>query len=426
MSELFNPLFIVVMLFAFYMAFNIGSNDLANAMASSVGAKAIKHKQAVVLGAVFAFAGAVFVGSHVVETIRKGIIDPELIENATVLAVGALSALLGASLWVTTATYKELPISTTHSIVGGMLGFGIVAYGPSIVSWGTVGKIVLSWILSPMLGGLLGYTMFHVISRSVLNRKDPVHATRFVGPALVGVTFMIIAMSLFFKTPFGKTYEISDPEALAYAAIVAVMAGAIGHRYVAMRVLNKVTGDEDLKEQHELVNRVFKRLQIVTACYVAFALGANDVANSIGPASAAYAALVTGDVSSEVAVPMALLFIGGLGIVVGMTTWGYKVIRTIGHKITALNSTRGFAIDFGGASSVLIASKFGMPVSTTHAVVGAVIGVGLARGVAAIDLRVIRSIIISWLVTVPIAAVTAAAEPVAEGQPHGKTNSRIV
>jgi PiT family inorganic phosphate transporter len=382
------------------MAWNIGANDLANSMASAVGAKAITLKQAIIFGGLFAFIGAVFVGSHVAETIRKGIIDPTVIDDPNILAVGAISALLGASIWITIATWKELPISTTHSIVGGLLGFGLIAGGIEVISWTKVGEISASWVISPVLGGVFSYIIIRTISRFIFDHKDPVYAIKGMGPVFIGITFFIIGLSLFLKTPLGKQFTFQLEQSILIAAIIGMCAATVGYIMI-IKFLEKVK-----MKAYDTVEEVFKNLQIMTSCYVAFALGANDVANAIGPATTVHTAITGGDISAEVAVPYYFLIIGGIGITIGIATWGYKVIKTIGTKITKLTNTRGFSVDFGGATSVLIASKLGMPVSTTHAVVGAVIGVGLARGLAAVDLSIIKKIIVSWVITIPIAALT--------------------
>jgi PiT family inorganic phosphate transporter len=400
---------IIIIIIGFYMAWNIGSNDLANAMASAVGAKAINLKTAIIFGGILAFVGAVFVGSNVTETIRKGIVDPSEIKNTTYIMYGAIAALLGASFWVTIATWKELPISTTHSIVGGMMGFGIVAGGVGIINWWKVGSVVASWGISPIIGGVLSYFIFKAIFRFILNKSDPEKAAKNVGPVFIGATFFIIASSLFLKTPAGDRIGWSIEQFLLLALLIGFISALIGRGLILIFFKNHVSKKKPTEEEmYQKVEEVFRRLQIMTSCYVAFALGANDVANAIGPMAAAWSIETGGGVSAEVAVPYYLLILGGVGIAVGMATWGYRVIKTIGSKITVLNNTRGFSIDFGAATSVLLASKLGMPVSTTHAVVGAVIGVGLARGLEAVDLRIIKKIVVSWVVTVPIAAATTA------------------
>ena len=402
-------LMVLILIIGFYMAWNIGSNDLANSMASAVGAKAINLKTAVIFGGTLAFVGAVFVGNNVADTIRKGIIDPEQIENEMYIMYGAIAALLGASFWITIATWKELPISTTHSIVGGMIGFGMVAGGVGMVNWAKVGSVVASWAISPLIGGVLSYVIFKIIMKYILQKTEPLNAVKNIGPLFIGATFIIISASVFLKTPAGDKIGLIFEQYILLSFLIGLISIVIG-RIVIVKGFIQATlkKKQTSKEIYETVEEIFRRLQIMTSCYVAFALGANDVANAIGPMAAAWSVETSGSVGAEVEVPYYLLVIGGVGIAVGMATWGYRVIKTIGTKITHLTNTRGFSIDFGAATSVLIASKLGMPVSTTHAVVGAVVGVGLARGLEAIDLRIIKKIIITWIVTVPIAALTAA------------------
>jgi PiT family inorganic phosphate transporter len=404
-----SVILILIIIIGFYMAWNIGANDLANAMASAVGAKAITLKTAVIFGGILAFLGAVFVGANVTDTVRKGIVDPEQIKNDLHIMYGAIAALLGASFWITIATWKELPISTTHSIVGGMIGFGLVAGGTGMVNWVKVGSVVASWGISPVIGGVLSYFIFKMIFKYILSNSDPLKAAKNISPVFIGATFFIIASSLFLKTPAGDRIGWSIEQFLLLALIIGFISAIIGRFliliYFVGRKIDTFTSEEVMFKD---VEEIFRRLQIMTSCYVAFALGANDVANAIGPMAVAWSVELEGSVGAEVEVPIYLLMLGGIGIIAGMATWGYRVIKTIGTKITTLNNTRGFSIDFGAATSVLLASKLGMPVSTTHAVVGAVIGVGLARGLEAIDLRIIKKIIVTWVITVPVAAFTAA------------------
>ncbi len=401
-------LVIIIIIIGFYMAWNIGANDLANSMASSVGAKAVTLRNAVILGGLLAFIGAVFVGSNVTDTIRKGILDPEEFGHYKHIIYGAVAALLGASFWITLATWKELPISTTHSIVGGMTGFGIAAGGLGIVNWFKLGSIAASWVISPVLGGILAFIMFKIVLKCILRDDDPFKATTNFGPLFISITILIVISSIFFKTPLGYKLGLGVEYRILITLIITVISGLVG-RFILTRVFIKSNFNENhtRKDRYKKVEHIFSRLQLMTACYVAFALGANDVANAIGPVAAAFNAELTHEVGMAVEVPIMLLIIGGVGIVIGMMTWGYRVIRTIGKKITYLTNTRGFSIEFGAATSVLFASKLGMPVSTTHAVVGAVIGVGLARGLEAIDLSIIKKIVVTWVVTVPISAATA-------------------
>ncbi len=390
---------ILIIAFAagFYMAWSIGANDVANSMASAVGAKAITQRQAVLIAGVLTICGAVLLGSHVSGTISKGIVDPNDIGDAKLVMLGALSAILAASIWVTIATWKSMPISTTHSIVGAMIGFGMIAGGWGVVSWGVVGKVALSWVLSPLFGCILAFITFKLISKLILGKEDPLVSAKKMAP------FFIIFISLLLKTRLGEIV-IPDNElfwAIIISSIVAAGSGIAGFLIIRTIKLKSEGGYNEVEE-------IFRKLQIMTSCYVALAHGANDVANAIGPMATIFIINNEGSIPSEVSIPVYLLAIGGIGIAVGIMTWGYRVIRTLGSKITKLTNTRGFAVDFGAATTVLIASKMGMPISTTHTVVGAIIGVGLARGLEAVDLRIIKKIVASWLITLPIAAITAA------------------
>ena len=381
-----------------YMAWNIGANDVANGMASAVGAKAITLRQAVVIAGILDFVGAAFIGSHVTSTIRNNIVDPSALADPNTVALGLLSALLAAGFWVFFASWRHLPVSTTHSVVGAMIGFGLITGGLSVIRWGTVMMIVLSWIISPFFASLLAFLMFRFIRNRILAKSHMlVRALRW-SPFFVGLTFFIISLSLLMKTPLGSRLDIGAGTIIPLSLALAVLTGVSG-RWIIRRTLSQL-GEEG-------VEQIFRRLQVLTSCYVALAHGANDVANAMGPLAGIYIIYVTHAVSPEVPVPFFLLALGGAGIALGVVTWGHRVIETVGTRITALTNTRGFSVDFGTATCVLIASKLGLPVSTTHAAVGAVVGVGLARGVAAVDFRVVLKICIYWVVTLPVAALTS-------------------
>ncbi len=380
------------------MAWNIGANDAANAMASAVGAKAITLRQAVFIAGILNVLGAIFIGSHVTETIRKGIVSLDVITDPKIVMIGALSALIAATLWVFFSTWKSLPVSTTHSIVGAMLGFGIIAGGFSTVNWSTLAAIVASWIISPIFSMVLGFGMFKIICRFILTRSNLLARAITLSPYFVGITFFIVVLSFLFKTPVGKKMAIGTLSAIGVGFIVASVAGYLG-KLLLQRYTNK-KGEEGVEE-------IFRRLQIGTSCYVALSQGANDVANAIGPLAVVYFIVKTGSIGGKVSVPVFLLIFGGIGIACGISMWGHRVIQTVGTKITTLTNTRGFSVDFGAATTVLVASKLGLPVSTTHAAVGSVIGVGLARGIEAVNFGVVFRIMLYWIITVPAAAITS-------------------
>ena len=381
----------------FYMAWNIGSNDVANSMATAVGAKAITFKQAVLIAGVLNFVGAVFVGSHVTETIKGNIVDPSLIHNNFHILLGFFSSLLAASIFVMLSTWKEMPVSTTHSVIGALVGFGLVESGMSCINWAKLGEVASSWVLSPIVGAILAFLVFRGIVKLIFEKEKPAEAARIVGPGIIGLTIILISSSLLMKTNLGRMLNINLYEAL----IIAVACGITG-MVVSMIALRKIKMKGN--DEYDVVERMFRKLQIVTSCYVAFSHGANDVANAIGPVAGIFSIATTGILDPKAEVPTFLLAIGGLGIAMGCMTWGHKVMRTLGYRITSLTNTRGFSVDFGAATTVLIASKLGLPISTSHTVVGAVIGVGLARGLDAVDLSVIKKIMVSWLLTVPAAA----------------------
>ncbi len=387
----------------FYMAWNIGANDVANSMATAVGSHAITFKQAVIIAGVLTFLGAVLVGSHVTETIKGNIVNPNMIGDSHVMMLGFIASLLAASFFVTLATWKEMPISTTHSIIGALVGFGIIAGGDACINWGKLVEIGASWVLSPILGCILAFLVFKMIVKLIFSRKDPVESAKIVGPAIIGVTVCLITVSLFTNTNVGEMVGVTD---IYFGGAISILAGVIS-TFLSTIPFRKIKGRSS--QDYETVEMLFRKLQIGTACFVAFSHGANDVANAIGPV-AAVLSLSTGNgsLATVQSVPPYLLALGGLGIAFGAVTWGHRVIKTVGGRITSLTNTRGFSVEFGAATTVLLASNLGLPISTSHTVVGAVIGVGLARGLAAIDLRVIKKIIYSWMLTIPLAAILSA------------------
>jgi len=426
---------VMAALIAAYMAWNIGANDVANAMGTSVGSGALTLKRAIIVAAIFEFAGAVFFGSHVTDTIRKGVLDfgvqgfsEELSQN---LMYGFMGALLAAAIWLTIATKYGLPVSTTHSIVGGVIGMGLFIQ-PDSVNWGKVLEIVMSWIISPLLGGLIAYFSFNLIKRVIMNHQDPVERTRKIAPLLALPTFFVLGLALQFKGLKGF-YSNLDAKGIiveshwlppkdgttfnpllegAWIPINSLLV-ALSIGIVASTILWLILRRYEFKEEgYAGVEQVFIWLQIITACYVAFAHGANDVANAIGPMAAIYdiATSVDGTLSTDqVGVPIGLLLLGGAGITIGVATWGYKVMDTIGKKITHITPSRGFAAEFGAATTVLIFSMpfLAVPISTTHTLVGAVVGVGLAGGASAVDFRVFWKIAASWVASLPVAGFGA-------------------
>jgi len=392
-----DPWLLITIVLGFAMAWAIGANDAANSMSTAVGAGAITPKQAVVIAGLLEFAGAYFFGKSVTETIRKGILDPSMITDPNVLVYGSVAALLAATIWLIIATKFGLPVSTTHSIVGGIAGYGIAYAGTSIVNWGKMAQVVLSWVLSPIAGAVMAYIIFKVFTKSIFEAKDPIKSARIWSPFWIGLAFVVIGTMFYLKVLHGNDIKTG---VIMYGVPLGIVVFVITYLLIKLRFLSS--------DPFIGVEAIFKKAQVVTSAYVALAHGANDVANAIGPVAAVYTVATMGMAGMKVPVPRWILALGGLGIAVGVATYGYKVMETVGKKITELTNTRGFTIDFSAATVVLVASWLGLPISTTHTVVGAVIGIGLARGVKAINKDIVKDIIISWFVTVPVAGLISA------------------
>lgn len=454
----------LLLLAGLYMAWSIGANDVANAMGTSVGSGALSLKTAVIIAAILEFSGAFFFGSHVSDTIQTGIIDSSIFANEPRLLVyGMLASLMAAGIWLQVASYFGWPVSTTHCIVGALVGFGMVVGGFEAIYWENVTFIITSWIISPFMGGIISYLIFNLLRKKIFYTKNPIESAKRLTPFIVFITLSVLGLILIFN----GLENLNLGFTFFQAFLISLSVGGIGSlvSYLCMRrisspirypnqptyneetsvaldkarkhllranntisgggemqyqlsvlldeldnVSNKVKKSPDVevhKSEYATVEKIFGYLQIMSACLMAFAHGANDVANAIGPLSAGIQVLLTNTIITTTTVPLWALGLGGVGIVVGLATWGWRVIETIGKKITELTPTRGFAAEFGAAATVMIASRLGLPVSTTHTLVGAVVGVGLARGLEALDLSMTRDIVISWLVTVPAGACIA-------------------
>lgn len=392
-------------IFGLYMAWGIGANDVANAMATSVGSKALTIKQAILVAAVFEFLGAVLAGGEVTSTIRRGIVDTNLMaDDPRLLVLGMLAALLAAGTWLMVASRKGWPVSTTHSIVGAIVGFTVAGIGVGAVQWGKVGAIVTSWVISPVLAGVIAFCIFMTVQYLILRHSNPLERARRYVPLYIFLAAFSMTLVTILKglTHVGLAISTTNSYLLAtaIAATVAVI-GAIG--------ISRIKSDPKAEKEHHFatVERVFGVLMVVTACSMAFAHGSNDVANAIGPLAAVISVASTGIVGGQSAIPVWVLLIGGVGIVIGLATYGRHVIATVGQKITHLTPSRGFAAELAAAATIIIASGTGIPISTTHTLVGAVLGVGMARGIDAIDLRVVGQVFISWIVTIPAGAFLA-------------------
>lgn len=399
-------IFIVLgVVLALYMTWGVGANDVANAMGTSVGSKAITVKKAIIVAAIFEFCGAFLAGGHVTGTIRKGIIKSELLPSPEILVIGMLAALLAAGIWLMVASWFGWPVSTTHTIVGSIIGFGFVGMGESSIEWGKVGEIVASWLVSPVLGALLALLLYLSVRRFILNTPDPLASARRYGPYYIFLMGTLISLVTVFKGLKHLDIRLTGLETGLVSVGFGLLIALLG-KYLINRV--KVDPEEGSSFRFAGVEKIFAPLCVFTACSMAFAHGANDVANGIGPLAAIVSTVNAGEIAQNSALPLWVLLVGGFGIVVGLATMGYRVMKTIGTKITELTPSRGFCAELAAATTVVLASRLGLPVSTTHIVVGAVLGVGLARGIAAIDLRTVMGIITSWVVTLPIGAALAA------------------
>jgi PiT family inorganic phosphate transporter len=399
-------LIILAIIFGLYMTWGVGANDLANAMGTSVGAGAVTVKQAVGIAIVFEFAGAVLAGGNVTKTIRKGIIDPtSIINTPEILVYGMLAALLAAAVWLMIASLKGWPVSTTHSIVGALVGFAIVGIGPDAVNWGKIGKIVGSWVISPAVGGTISFLLVLSTRKLIFDTDNPLKNAKRYAPVYIFMVGFIISLVTLFKGLKHLHINLSAFQSFGLAICIGLLTGFIGWLFVR-RVKEDVVADRDF--HFASVEKVFTPMMLFTACSMAFAHGSNDVANGIGPLAAVISIVNSGgEVMQSSDMPAWILMVGGAGIVAGLVTLGYRVMLTVGTKITELTPSRGFCAELAAASTVVLASRTGLPVSTTHILVGSVLGVGMARGIGALDMRVVLNIIISWLVTLPAGALLA-------------------
>lgn len=456
-------LIILVLIVGFYMAWNIGANDVSNAMGTSVGSGALTLKKAIIIAAILEFLGAFTLGGNVSKTLQDGLINLSFFESApSLLLVGMFAALLATSIWLQIASYFGWPVSTTHAIVGAILGFGAVVGGINAVKWGEVGSIALSWVISPALSALFSYIIFSILQKKILYAMNPILASRRLLPILFGVVFSTFTISILLGGLHNLKITLTTIESIFISLLVGLTAFGISlffirrikipeefalehkHNFVQqifslnkslkhlqraklvaegeakheitsilnnVQALTNTLGQKNCQykkqSEYHFVEKMFSFIQILSACYVAFAHGANDVANAIGPVAAALNVIKYKSVyaMSAYGVPTWLLALGGAGIVIGLATWGWRVIQTIGKKITELTPTRGFSAEFGAAVTILVASKLGLPISTTHCIVGSVLGVGLAKGISALNLRTLRDIVLSWIITLPSGAI---------------------
>jgi PiT family inorganic phosphate transporter len=464
-----TSLYILALIVGFYMAWSIGANDVSNAMGTSVGSGALTLRQAVLIAAVLEFTGAYFFGSHVSETVQKDIISPQLFVNEPMtLVYGMISALVAAGVWLQIATYKGWPVSTTHSIIGAIVGFAATAKGIQAVSWGNVASIALSWIISPLIGGLISFTIFTILRKQIFYSSHPVRAAKKIAPILVFALVTFLSLAMLIKGLKNISLNLSTMDSILLSLSIGGLSGGICHIFTRRIVSEEISQPEeelslnpkmlkhlekaqthlqkartlaveaplradiksslntveDISEnifpsaakhsdsthaKYEAIEKIFARMQLLSASFMAFAHGANDVANAIGPLAATLQVLETGIVSSTAPIPSWILALGGFGIICGLATWGWRVIETIGKNITALTPSRGFSAEFGATITIVVSSAFGFPVSTTHTLVGCVFGVGLARGIGSLNVGTIRDIVVSWVITFPAGAAIAIA-----------------
>ncbi len=397
---------ILVAAFGLFMAWGVGANDVANAMGTSVGSGALTIKQAIMVAAIFEFAGAYLAGGQVTKTIRKGIIDPSVLSGTPELLVfGMLAALLAAAIWLLIASHFGWPVSTTHSIVGAIVGFAAVGISVDVVNWGKVGSIVMSWVVSPVTSGVIAFALFRSVQRLILDTDKPFENAKRYVPVYMFMVGFIVSLVTLLKGLKHVGINFSMGESYLLATVVGITIALIG----AAKIKNiKWDPDADKDFHFANVERVFVVLMLITACAMAFAHGSNDVANAVGPVAAVVGIVGSGgEIASKTAMPPWILLLGGIGIVAGLLTYGHRVMATIGTGITELTPSRGFAATLAAATTVVIASGTGLPISTTHTLVGAVLGVGLARGIGALNMKMVQSIFMSWIVTLPAGALLA-------------------
>ncbi|MCF6751566.1 MAG: inorganic phosphate transporter [Pseudomonas sp.] len=404
LSEYGFVLLVLACLFGFFMAWGVGANDVANAMGTSVGSKALTIRQAIFIAMIFEFCGAYLAGGEVTETIKNGIVDAEII-TPDLMVLGMMSALLAAGTWLLIATSRGWPVSTTHSIIGAVIGFAAVGISMDAVHWGAIGPIVASWVITPFLSGLVAFGLFLSVQRLIMDTEEPFRNAKRYVPLYMFATGFMVALMTVTKGLKHVGLHLSGAQGLLLAVAIGLLVMFAG---IALLSRIKVDAEADRTFHFASVEKVFAVLMVFTACSMAFAHGANDVANAVGPLAAIVGVIESGgasDIAAKSAVPGWVLLLGALGIVIGLATYGYKVIATVGKEITELTPSRGFAAELATASTVVGASAIGLPVSTTHTLVGAVLGIGIARGIGALNLGVIGKIFVSWIVTLPAGAL---------------------
>ena len=397
-------LILIAAVFGFFMAWGIGANDVANAMGTSVGTRSLTIKQAIIIAMIFEFAGAYLAGGEVTATIKDGIIDSAAYAGQPdILVFGMIASLLASGTWLLVASYYGWPVSTTHTIIGAIIGFALVSLGADAVHWSKVGGIVGSWVVTPAISGLMAYFIFISVQRLIFNADKPLAAAKKYVPAYIFMTVMVICLVTLNKGLKHLGLDVSEAESTIVSVLVSLLAAVLCGFYIKRK---QYDSEDDRAMQFTNVEKVFGILMIVTACAMAFAHGSNDVANAIGPLSAVVSIVQSsGEIAAKSSIAWWILPLGGIGIVIGLASMGHKVMATVGTGITHLTPSRGFAAQLATAATVVVASGTGLPISTTQTLVGAVMGVGLARGIAALNLNVLRNIVVSWVVTLPAGAI---------------------
>lgn len=389
--------------FGFFMAWGMGANDVSNAMGTSVGSGVLTVKQAIIVAVIFEFCGAYLAGGEVTETVRSGIIHSSVVsETPELLVHGMMATLLGTALWLTIASAKGWPVSTTHTVIGAIIGFGVVGIGVDAIQWKQIGHVVGGWVFSPIIAGTISYALFRSVQILILDHRDPFTQARKYVPIYLFLTGFMIAMVTFMKGLKHVGLSLSTTASLGFAIATGLIITIIGKILLARIEPN---AEQDRRFRFASTERLFGILMVFTACSMAFAHGSNDVSNAVGPLAAIYGVLAEEGHSASVNIPSWILLLGAVGIVAGLIMFGRRVMQTVGKKITELTPSRGFAAELGAASTVVLASGTGLPVSTTHTLVGAILGVGFARGIGALNLRVIRGIFASWFITLPAGAL---------------------
>jgi PiT family inorganic phosphate transporter len=396
-------LLVLACLFGFFMAWGVGANDVANAMGTSVGSRALTIKQAILIAMVFEFCGAYLAGGEVTETIKNGIVDASMI-SPNLMVLGMMSALLAAGTWLLVASTRGWPVSTTHTIVGAVIGFAAVGVSVDAVHWSGVGPIVASWVVTPLLAGIISFCLFVSVQKLIIDTDNPfANAKRYV-PLYMFLTGFMVSLMTVTKGLKHVGLDLSNGEGFLVSLGIGAAVMLLG---IALLSRIHVDVEADKAFHFASVEKVFAVLMIFTACAMAFAHGSNDVANAVGPLAAIVGVIQSGGdlaAGEKSLVPGWILLLGAVGIVVGLATYGYKVIATIGKEITELTPSRGFAAELAAATTVVSASGLGLPISTTHTLVGAILGVGLARGIGALNLGMIGKIFLSWIITLPVGA----------------------